>query len=174
MSLSLLGVCQECGVLYWGTWRILRVPDRRYGSQFYSWHHEWNFSGNISIRSGQEWGVKKGVLGGYWGFLTGDLKDRIILKVLNDVFLSYGRYPESVVLISLLEVHQEWGIKKGCTWRTLIVPYGRNGGQGFTWHDGCTWYTPSIIYWKFCVIIFIFGSNIRMGYDENINVHGPT
>ena len=32
----LLEVCQEWGVLYGGTWTMLRVPDRRHGSQFYS------------------------------------------------------------------------------------------------------------------------------------------
>ena len=29
MLTSLLEVCQECGVIYGGTWRTLRVPDQR-------------------------------------------------------------------------------------------------------------------------------------------------
>ena len=37
-------------------------------------------------------------------FLTGDIEDRVIPDVMNDVFLPQGRYPENVVLISQLEV----------------------------------------------------------------------
>ena len=54
----------------------------------------------------QEWGVKKGVLG---GFLTKDMEDMVVPDVMNDVFLPQERYPENFVLISLLEVCQEWG-----------------------------------------------------------------
>ena len=57
----------------------------------------------------QEGGVKKGALGGYWGFLTGDMEDWVIPDIMNDVFLPQGRYPENFVLISLLEVCQEGG-----------------------------------------------------------------
>ena len=63
----------------------------------------------------QEEGVKKGVLGGHWGFLTGDMEDRVIPDVMNDVFLPQGRYPENFVLISQLEVCQEGGVNKGGT-----------------------------------------------------------
>ena len=49
---------------------------------------------------------------------------------MNDVFLPQGRYPENLMLISLLEVSQEGGVKKGGTWRTLGVPDGRHGEQG--------------------------------------------
>ena len=56
----------------------------------------------ISLLEGcQEGRVKKG---GYfedvWGFLTGDMEDRVIPDVLNDVFLPQGRYPEKFVFIS--------------------------------------------------------------------------
>ena len=68
------------------------------------------------------------------GFLTGDMVDRVIPDVMNDVFLPQGRYPENHVLIYQLEVCQEWGVKKGCTWRTLRVPDRRYGGQG---HPSC-------------------------------------
>ena len=61
----------------------------------------------------QEGGVKKGVLGGCWGFLTGDMEDRVIPDIMNHVFLPQGRYPENFVLISQLEVCQEGGVKKG-------------------------------------------------------------
>ena len=40
------------------------------------------------------------------GFLTGDMEDRVIPDVMNDVFLPQGRYPENFVLISLLEACQ--------------------------------------------------------------------
>ena len=61
----------------------------------------------------------RGVFGGRWRFLTGDMEDRVIPDIMNDVFLPQGRYPENFVLISQLEVCQEGGVKKGGTWRTL-------------------------------------------------------
>ena len=79
------------------------------------------------VRNG---GSRRGVLGGHGGFLTGDLEDRVILDVINDVFLPQGRYPENFVLISQLEVCQEGGVKKGGTWRTLRVSDGTLGGNG--------------------------------------------
>ena len=36
-----------------------------------------------------------------------------IADVLDDLILPKGRYPKNFVLISLLEVCQEWGVKKG-------------------------------------------------------------
>ena len=60
----------------------------------------------------------------------GDLEDRGIPDVMNDVFLPQGRYPEHFVLISQLEEGQEGGVKKGGTWRTLRVPDRRHGGHG--------------------------------------------
>ena len=41
---------------------------------------------------------------------------------MKDLGRLKGRYPENFVLISLLEVCQEGGVKKGDTWRTLQVP----------------------------------------------------
>ena len=58
-------------------------------------------------------GVKKGVLGGCLGFLTGYMEDMVIPDVMNDVFLPQGRYPEIFVLISQWEVCQEGGVRKG-------------------------------------------------------------
>ena len=43
----------------------------------------------------------------------------VIPEAMNDVYLPQGRYPENFVLISLFEVCQEGGVKKGGTWRTL-------------------------------------------------------
>ena len=37
-------------------------------------------------------------------FLIGDMEDRVIPDVMNDVFLPQGRYPENFVLISQLEL----------------------------------------------------------------------
>ena len=54
----------------------------------------------------------------------------VIPDVMDDLILPQGRYTESFMLISLLEVCQEWGVKKGGTWRTLRVPDQRHGGQG--------------------------------------------
>ena len=60
----------------------------------------------------------------------GDLDYMVIPDVMDDLVSPPERYPESFVLISLFEVCQEWGVKKGCTWRTLRVPDWRNGGHG--------------------------------------------
>ena len=59
------------------------------------------------------------------------------------------------MLISVLEVCQEWGVKKGGTWRTLRVPDWRLGGQGHPWCQGWSYFTPRKIPWKFHVDIII-------------------
>ena len=58
-------------------------------------------------------GGQEGVFGGCWGFMTGDMEDRVIPDVMNNVFLPQGRYPENFVLISQLEVCQEGGSRRG-------------------------------------------------------------
>ena len=58
------------------------------------------------------------------------MEDMVIPDVMDDLILPQGRYPGSFMLISLLEVCQEWGVKKGGTWRTLKVPDQRHGGHG--------------------------------------------
>ena len=40
------------------------------------------------------------------------MEDMVIPDIMNDVLLPKERYPENFVLISLLEVCQEWGVKK--------------------------------------------------------------
>ena len=52
---------------------------------------------------------RRGVLGGCSWFLSGDVVDRVIPDVMNDVLLLQGKYPENFVLISQLEVCQEGG-----------------------------------------------------------------
>ena len=113
------------------------------------WYLNWK-----CVRKG---GSRRGVLGGRWGFLTGDMEDRVIPDVMNDVFLPQGRYPENLVLISQLEVCQEGGDKKGGAWRTLRVPDGRHGRQGHPWWHGWPCEIPMIISWNFGVSMFLFG-----------------
>ena len=62
--------------------------------------------------------------------LEGIMEVRVILDVMDDVSLPSGRYPLSFVLISLLEVCQVLGVKKGVTWRMLRVPDRRLGLHG--------------------------------------------
>ena len=59
----------------------------------------------MSGRGGQEGGYLEDI----GGFLTGDMEDRVIPDVMYHVFSPKGRYPENFVLISQLEVCQEWG-----------------------------------------------------------------
>ena len=47
-------------------------------------------------------GSRRGVLGGHWGFLTGDLEDRVILDTMDDLGGPQGSYPEGFVSLSLL------------------------------------------------------------------------
>ena len=96
-----------------------------------------------------------GVLGGHWGFLTGDLEDRVILDILDHIGWPPGRFRESLILISLLEVCQEPPVLEGDTWRMLMVPDRRLGGQGNPWCHGSSWLTPMNIRWKFHIDIFI-------------------
>ena len=60
----------------------------------------------------------------------------VIPDVVDDFFLPQGRHPEQFVLISLLGVCQEWGVKKGGTWTMVKVPDRGHGGQGHPWHQG--------------------------------------
>ena len=103
-----------------------------------------------------------GVLGGQWWFLRGDLKVKVIHDVMDDLVWPHGKYSESFVLISLLEVCQEWGFLHGGTWRRLRVPDRRLGGQCHPWRHGWPCLTPRKIPWKFCVGTFI-RSVSRMG-----------
>ena len=63
----------------------------------------------MSGREGQEGGFLEDV----GGFLMGDMGDMVVPDIMNDVFLPQKTYPKNFVLISLLEVCQEGGVKKG-------------------------------------------------------------
>ena len=54
--------------------------------------------------------------------LVMDMEDRVILDILNDVFLLQGRNPENFILISKLELCREEGDQEGDTWRTFRFP----------------------------------------------------
>ena len=54
----------------------------------------------------------------------------VIPVVMDDLILPLGRYSESFVLISSLEVFPKWGVKKGGTWRTSRVPDLTHGECG--------------------------------------------
>ena len=58
------------------------------------------------------------------------MEDMVILDVMDDHILAPERYLENYVLISLLKLSQELGVKKVGTWRTLRVPDRRHGGLG--------------------------------------------
>ena len=45
--------------------------------------------------------------------MTGVFEDNVISNVMGDLFLPKGSYPESFMLISLLEVASGMGVKKG-------------------------------------------------------------
>ena len=102
------------------------------------------------------------VLGGCWGFLTGYLDDRIIFDVMDYLVWLQGRYPESFVSISSLEVCQECGVLHGSAWRRLMVLERIIGWQGNLWCHGLPCLTSRKIPWKFSVNIFI-RSVSRMG-----------
>ena len=161
MLISLFEVCHECGVKQGCTWKMLWVPDWINGGQGYPGHHEWycfikrkvppkNLLTSL-IEVCQEWDVKKG------RSLIRNITHRVIPDVMNEVYLHWGRNPENFVLISKLEVCQEVG-----TWKMLRVPDRTLGGQGQPWRHGWLWRTLRIIYWKFGVIIFIFGWDKRV------------
>ena len=140
----------------------MKVSDRILGGQGHPWCHgwpcltqrkiPWKFCVDIFIRSVS----RMGVLVGRWEFLTGDLED------MDDLFWPQRRYPESFVLISLIEVCQEWGVLRGGTWRTLRVPDRRLWEQGHSWCHQRPCFTQRKIPWKFCVDILI-RSVLRMG-----------
>ena len=49
----------------------------------------------------QEGGSRRRVLGGRWGFLTGDMEDRVILDTMDDLCGPQGSYPEDFLSLSL-------------------------------------------------------------------------
>ena len=86
-------------------------------------------------------GSRRGVLGGRWGFLTGDMEDMVIPDVINDVF-----YPKKHTLKILCWcLNWKWvkkGVQEGGTWRALRVPDRRLGGLGNSWRHEWCFFTP--------------------------------
>ena len=113
-----------------------------------------------------------GVLGGCWWFLTGDLKNRVILDIMDHFDWPQGRYPERFMLIYLLKVCQEPPVLDGVSWRMLRVPDRKLRGQGHTWHHESSWLTQRKTSWKFDVDIFIRSVSgipcLWRGYLEDI------
>ena len=77
------------------SWRILFYPkeDTLKVSCWYLYHK--------CVRNG---GVRRGLLGGCWGFLTGDMEYRVIRDVMNALSRPRGSYPESFVSLSWIFV----------------------------------------------------------------------
>ena len=51
--------------------------------------------------SGRGRGLRRGLLGGRYGFLTGDMEDRVILDTMDDLGGPQGSYPEGFMSLSL-------------------------------------------------------------------------
>ena len=154
-----------------GTWRILRFPDRMWVGQVHSWSHgwpyfplrklPWKFHFDIFIRhlsrmEGHSSWYLADIEGSWWDtWMTGSSLISLMTK-----FDTKKRYFESFVSIFSLEVCQEggpvwWYLEDiGGSWQEI-------SGQGHAWYHGCTWWTPRIISWKFCIIC-IFGVDIRV------------
>ena len=138
------------GVKKGGTWRTLRVPDQRHGGQGHSWHHEsimffypkkdtlkiscWYLNWKC-VRKG---GSRMGVLGGHWGFLTGEMEDRVIPDVINHFFPPW-KIPLKCCANIFNESVSGRKVKKRGTWRRLRVPDWRHGWHGHSWlHEWCS------------------------------------
>ena len=57
------------------------------------------------------------------------MEDMVVPDIMNDVFLAQGRYPENFVFICQCQCVRK-GVKKGGTWRTLMVSDQKHGGHG--------------------------------------------
>ena len=121
--ISQLEVCQEGGSrrgVLGGRWGFLTehmedrvIPDVMNHVFLPKGRYPEDFMPISQLELCQEGGPRMGVLGGRWGFLTGDMEDRVIPDVMNDVYLSQRRYPENFELISQLEVCQKGRGKEG-------------------------------------------------------------
>ena len=96
------------------------------------------------------------VLGGHWRLLTWDLKNQVSFYVINILDRPQGSYPENFLLISFLEVCQEWGVLYVGTLKTWRVPDQVLGRHGHSWHIESTWFTLRNIPWKFRLNILLF------------------
>ena len=143
------------GVLHGGTWRRLRVPDRRLRWQGHPWHHGWPCLTRNTLKVvlisllevGQEGWFFMGVLGedieGSWqdAWMTGSsMMSWITLFDPKENTLKASCY---IFIISVSR-------------RTLRVPDRRLGWQSHQWGHGWPCVTPRKTPWKFCVDIFYY------------------
>ena len=91
-------------------------------------------------------GCRVGLWPSTWAF------DPVTIKFMDDLGRPKGSYPDIFMFISLLEMCQESGIKKGCTFRDLTVPdqrHGRTGSSSTIWliffHS--KWETVKFFWW---------------------------
>ena len=110
-------------VSFWshGAWMMLMVLDWRLEGWGHLWHvGRWSGRYPESLMKIHhdlaDW--LHLVLGGHWGFLTGDLEDGFIFDIINHVRIWSGRYP-----VSLMKIGLDMAEKK-------LVPGGRWGGVG--------------------------------------------
>ena len=94
----------------------------------------------------EKWG--EGVLGGYWGLLTGDLEERVIHYVIVDALKISRSYLNWKCV-------KNGGMLYGGTWRTLKVPEWRLGAKCHMLGHWWSYFTPKKVTWKCCVHIFI-------------------
>ena len=121
------------------------------------WYNNWK-----CVKKG---GSRRGVLGGHWGFLTGDMEDMFILDVIYDVF-----YPkEDTLKVSSWYLYGKY-VRKGVS---------RRGVLGGHWvflighmEDGVildimddVFFTLVKIRWKFRADIFMGGVSERRGQE---------
>ena len=62
--------------------------------------------------------------------MSGDVDDRVIQVVMNDIHLPQGKFAENNMMISLREVWKEGGGSRRRTWRTWRVPEWTHECQG--------------------------------------------
>ena len=75
------------------------------------------------------WPTHKG-----WRFLTGDLKDWVIIEIRDLHDMWFLTCVPNFSSLACLEVPQEPARPRSHTWRTLKVPDWRLGGWGHPWH----------------------------------------
>ena len=131
---------QEEGYLE-GHWGFL-TRDRGQG---HSWWHGffftpgrilWKLCVDIFIRSVSGMGSRKWVHEGRWGFLIGDMEDRVILDVMEDVFYCLRKIP-SKFRVDIFIRSISW---KGGSRREAL------GGCWGSW-SGTWWTWPSLMSW---------------------------
>ena len=115
------------------------------------WRISWKFDED---RIWFDWGRVSWELGGYWLFLTGDLKDGIIFDIICHFVRCYGRYLKFWSRSEMI-----WLRKDNLeTWKILMVPDRGLEGWGHPWFHRSSWYMIinicpnfNILSWKKCI-----------------------